>query len=279
MIVLGAQPYKTFPEKDRTAPIRKVTGMISTSDEATKTAAGEAATSPAADDKPSDLASAVARGLDFSGMIFGASGKTAAAPEPAPKPDWKPAPLPDGADEATKAAYAVATQQMLAGHGVAHELAQTAALARAQDVPTLMNRLLETYSDLGSVFVQLLTAAIARDFGAQAKAAAKPDASAAEAAPPAAASPAALAVVIQAASPVEASADLHAPLTAAAVASGLTRLGGTETIAAPTLMDDGAKIRIIVGADAVPGDYYGVILASEGGAIVGNASVKVLAPT
>lgn len=194
-----------------------------------------------------------------------------APPQPT-APSWKPAPLPDDADEATRAAYAVANQQFEAGEAVAKELAQTAMMARAQDVPTLLNRLLETYSDLGSVFIQLIGAAIAREQAHSQS----PTQSPAQPHAGLQTSPA-IAVEVTAAFPVTARALLYAPLGAAPIALPMSRIGGDGVLAAP-VVKAGPVIHITVPQDTAPGEYHGIILADAGGAPAGVATVTIAAP-
>ncbi len=258
---LGVAPddgRMTLEELARTLPIRNIWGLF-------KAHRGEALNTSglAALGLDQFSASASARQADP-----GANPMAAAPPQ---SPAWKPAPLPDDADEATRAAYAVANQQFQAGEAVAKELARTAAMARAQDVPTLLNRLLETYSDLGSVFIQLVGAAMA-----QAQTA--PQAETAPAAPATAPqTSSAISIEITASSPVSARALLYAPLGAAPVALPMTRIGGDGVLAAPEVKV-GPVIHITVPQDAAPGEYHGIILADADGAPAGTATVTIAAP-
>lgn len=248
----------TLEELARVLPIRNIWGLF-------KAYRGEA---------PS-TASLAALGLDQFNAAANAKradpGADPMAAAPPLTPAWKPAPLPDDADEATRAAYAVANQQFQAGEAVAKELAQTAAMARAQDVPTLLNRLLETYSDLGSVFVQLVGAAMAQAQSA-------PQAGATPAAPASAPqTSSAISVEITASSPVSARALLYAPLGAAPAALPMTRIGGDGVLPAP-VVNVGPVIHITIPQDAAPGEYHGIILADEGGAPAGTATVTIASP-
>ena len=248
----------TLEELARTLPYRNIWGAFKTYRGELENAAGLAAL-----------------GLDK----FNLQGKTAdpganpmgAAPTRPAEPSWRPAPLPNDADEATRAAYAVAIQQMQAGEDVAKELAQTALVARAQDVPTLLNRLLETYSDLGSVFIQLIGAALAKDQAAQSQPAATP----ASAAP---GGPASMAVEVTASCPVTARALLYAPLGEAPQVLPLVRTGGDGTVPAPTITA-GPVIQVTVPADAASGEYHGIILATEGGHPAGTVTLRINSPS
>lgn len=256
---LGVAPddgRMTLEELGRVLPIRNIWGLF-------KAHRGEAL----------NTAGLAALGLDQFNTNAqradpGANPMAAAPPE---TPAWKPAPLPDDADEATRAAYAVANQQFQAGEAVAKELAQTAAMARAQDVPTLLNRLLETYSDLGAVFIQLVGAAVAQAQSA-------PQAATGPAAPATAPqAPSAISVEITASSPVSARALLYAPLGAAPTALPMTRIGGDGVLPAPEVKV-GPVIHITIPADATPGEYHGIILADANGAPAGTATVTIAAP-
>lgn len=256
---LGVAPddgHMTLEELARVLPIRNIWGLF-------KAYRGDATNS----------VGLAALGLDQ----FNANTRSAdpgADPTSAPQPQapaWKPAPLPDDADEVTRAAYAVANQQFQAGEAVAKELAQTAMMARAQDVPTLLNRLLETYSDLGSVFIQLIGAAMARE-QAQPQPAAHSQ-TGPQAGPQT--SPT-IAVEVTAAGPVTARALLFAPLGATPVALPMTRIGGDGVFPAPEIKV-GPVIHITVPQDAAPGEYHGIILADTGGAPAGTATVTIAA--
>ena len=186
---------------------------------------------------------------------------------------WDAGPLPDDADETTRAAYNVANQQFQAGEAVAKELAQTAMMARAQDVPTLLNRLLETYSDLGSVGVQLIGAALA-----QAQSAPQ---TAAQSAAPAAASPQtapSIAVEVTASCSVTARALLFAPLGASPRALTPVRVGGEGALPPPEVKP-GPVVHITVPEGTAAGEYHGIILAEADGAPAGTVTIKIAAPT
>ncbi len=246
----------TLEELARVLPIRNIWGLF-------RAYRGDAASMAGLAALDLDQFNANARPADP-----GADPATAARPS---APAWKPAPLSDDADEATRAAYNVANQQFQAGEAVAKELAQTAMLARAQDVPTLLNRLLETYSDLGSVFVQLIGAALARE---QAQPQSTPQAGAEAPAPQT--SPA-IAVEVTAACPVTARALLYAPLGAAPLALQMVRIGGEGLLPAPEIRP-GPVIHVTIPQYAAPGEYHGVILAEAGGAPAGTATVTIPAP-
>lgn len=248
---LGVAPddgHMTLEELARILPIRNIWGLF-------KAYRGDATNS----------VGLAALGLDQ----FNANTRSAdPGADPTSAPAWKPAPLPDDADEATRAAYAVANQQFQAGEAVAKELAQTAMMARAQDVPTLLNRLLETYSDLGSVFIQLIGAAMARE---QAQPQSAPQTQAGRQNSPT------IAVEVTAACPVTARALLFAPLGATPVALPMTRIGGDGMLPAPEVKV-GPVIHITVPQDAAPGEYHSIILADTGGAPAGTATVIIAAP-
>ena len=256
---LGVAPddgRMTLEDLARTLPIRNIWGLFKAQGGDTLNTAGLAALGL-------DQFNANAQRVD--------PGANPMAQAPPQAPAWKPAPLPDDADEATRAAYAVANQQFQAGEAVAKELAQTAAMARAQDVPTLLNRLLETYSDLGAVFIQLFGAAMAQAQSAP-QAATTP---AAPAAAPQASS--AISVEITAASPVSARALLYAPLGAAPTALPMTRIGGDGALPAPEIKV-GPVIHITVPENAAPGEYHGIILADADGAPAGTVTVTIASP-
>jgi len=218
-----------------------------------------------------------------------AAGKEANAAEQAAQTaaygptSWPPGPAPDGADEATRAAYAVAAQEMLAGEAVAKELAGTAAVARAQDVPTLLNRLLETYSDLGAVFIQLVAAAVeqgkaaAGQTGALGAMMGQPGAQAAAA--PAQAAPAggSIAVQVTASTPVTAHALLYGPVSDAPEGTEMLRSGGGANLPAP-IIAPGPVVHITVQADAAPGVYNGFILSAKDGAPAGTITLTIPEP-
>ncbi len=248
----------TLEELVRIMPLRNIWGLF-------KGYSGDAGATSGLAALGLDQFNANARSADPGG------GATTAARPPAQP--WKPAPLPDDADEATRAAYNVANQQFEAGEAVARELAQTAMMARAQDVPTLLNRLLETYSDLGSVFIQLIGAAMMRE---QAKQQSAPPPQTASQGAAAQTGPA-IAVEITASCPVKARALLYAPLGAAPLALQMVRIGGDGVLPAPEVKP-GPVIHITIPQDAAPGEYHGIILSDAAGAPAGTATVTIAAP-
>lgn len=196
---------------------------------------------------------------------------------------WPPGPAPDGADEATRAAYAVAAQEMLAGEAVAKELAGTAAIARAQDVPTLLNRLLETYSDLGAVFIQLVAAAVeqgkaaAGQTGALGAMMGQPGAQAPAAAAQAAPAGGSIAVQVTASTPVTAHALLYGAVSDAPAGTEMLRTGGGANLPAPVIAP-GPVVHITVQPDAAPGVYNGFILSAKDSAPAGTITLTIPEP-
>lgn len=165
--------------------------------------------------------------------------------------------------EAVRAAYGVVNEQIRAGYEEATRLSTDKDALRGRKLTQILSRLVQTYSDLGSQWVDLVlaTAEDRKDQGAAAPAAAPGDMS--------------LAVELTTVRRARARGLLYRPVVGALRAWPLRREGGSDEITAVGVAP-GPTLTIEIGADCAPGLYRGIVVEEGVDEPAGSIIVTVL---
>lgn len=180
---------------------------------------------------------------------------------------WAPGPLWSGVSDSVKAGYEVINRQILEGQAAAAQFAAPGgATAGARNVPELLNRLVRTYSDMGAVWVDLLSAALERE--ATAATAQAPQ-------PATGATASAVAVELIAAQRVTARARLYRGVAGELTALSLRSTGkeGGELTGVTIL--PGPVVQIDIPTGTAAGSYHGILLEEGAEEPAGSVSVTV----
>ena len=176
--------------------------------------------------------------------VWGASGDFGAArpAEETPEATEPKGPLWNDAFDAVRSAYGVVNDQIREGYEEAARLSQDDGAPKGSKLTAIVNRLVQTYSDLGTQWVDLIRAAAAeREAGPEPTPAAAP-----------AAADMSLAVELTTARPARARALLYRPASGAMTVWPLRQQGGDAEIASVTV-EPGPVVAIDVGADTPRG--------------------------
>lgn len=181
---------------------------------------------------------------------------------------WAPGPLWSGVSESVKAGYDVINRQISEGQAVAAQFSGQGsdAGAGARNVPELLNRLVRTYSDMGAVWVDLLSAALERETATAAQ----------PAAPTAAAPPTSgVAVEVIAAQRVMARARLYRAVSGDLSALTLRTAGKDAAEVSGVQVLPGPVVQIDIPSGTPAGIYHGILLEEGAEEPAGSVSVTI----
>ena len=176
---------------------------------------------------------------------------------------WDPRPLWDSVSDGVKAAYDVIDQQIREGQAAADRLNRSQDGPQMRSIPSILNRLVQSYSDLGAVWLDLLSVASERDFGLGQQAGPAPQAAA----------PSTIAVEVTASGPVTARARLYRAVRGPLTVLPLRGTGGGEITGVSA--DAGPVVRIEVPAGTAPGDYHGIVLEDGAEEPAGSVTLRI----
>lgn len=172
-------------------------------------------------------------------------------------------PLWNNAFDAVRSAYGVVNEQIREGYEEAARLSQGDDAPKGNKLTAIVNRLVQTYSDLGTQWVDLIRATAAeREVGP----------APASSAPPADMS---LAVELTTARRARARALLYRPAQAEMTVWPLRQQGGDAEIAGVTV-EPGPVVAIEIAADTPPGLYRGIVIEDGVEDPVGSVIVTVI---
>ena len=199
--------------------------------------------------------------------VWGASGEFGAArpAEEAPEAAASKGPLWNDAFDAVRSAYGVVNEQIREGYEEAARLSQDDGAPKGNKLTTIVNRLVQTYSDLGTQWVDLIRAAAAERESAPQQTSAAP------------AADMSLAVELTTARAARARALLYRPASGAMTVWPLRQQGGDAEIAGVTV-EPGPVVAINVGADTPPGLYRGIVIEDGVEDPIGSVIVTVIEP-
>lgn len=189
---------------------------------------------------------------------------------------WTPGPLWAGAGESVQAGYRVLEQQIREGQAAAQTFSNGAAFGGASGagMQPLLNRLMQSYSDLGSVWMELLRTATAS--AAPGPQPAAPEAAAsAPASAPAPVNPG-IAVELTAACRATVRARLYRPVSGALQALPLRGVGPEAAEITGVGIAAGPCVKLDIPTGTPPGQYHGLLLEEGTEEPAGSVSVTVL---
>ncbi|MEM7523225.1 MAG: hypothetical protein AAF360_05605 [Pseudomonadota bacterium] len=257
----------TRPALERTDPHRNILRAFSQSDgrdpAPRPTAAAAAGRSAFSDD---EVWGAFSGAVDAPTGPAGPAGANGRAESAESAGGWRPGPLWDTAAESVKAAYDVIGAQIKEGEEAASRLNGGHGGVGAKTVPKALNRLVQTYSDLGAVWMELLGAVLDREAkGASAAPAARAETGAGGV----------IAVEVTASSSVTARARLYREPAGALTALPLRCAGDPSKEIAAVSVATGGVLRVSVDPGQAPGDYHGVVLEDGADEPIGSITVKI----
>ncbi len=187
-------------------------------------------------------------------------------PEPSNGSSWTPGPLWDGVSESVRAGYDVINRQIEEGKATAARFASPDRGGQSRGMPEILERLIRTYSDIGSVWVELLVAATERD---QPKAASAPETTAGLR------DDVGVGVQVRASCSVTARARLYRSVTGTLNALPLRGAGADGGEIQSVSVEPGYCVHIDVPSDAKHGTYYGILLEQGADEPAGSLTVTV----
>lgn len=187
--------------------------------------------------------------------------------QPEPFVGWAAGPLWDTAADSVKAAYNVIGQQIREGEQAASLLNKGLAGQGVKTLPKALNRLMQTYSDLGAVWMELLGAVLERE------GAAAPQPAAAPAAPTGGG---AASVEVTASQPVTARARLDRRPVGALIVHPL-RSASDPSLEIKGVSAEGTVLKVEVPAGQPAGTYHGMVLEDGVEEPAGALTVKIAA--
>lgn len=227
----SGQPRRTRPKPDRTGPRRSIVNAFY---------------------QPDDAGPAKMNGRRFEDdHVWGAGGDTDADPgaQEAIAAKSRSGALWSDPFEAVRAAYGVVNEQIRAGYEEAARIGGDGDGPRGRKLTQILNRLVQTYTDLGTQWIDLVLATAEnreRQPGSSAGA-------------PAMSDEMSLAVELTTGRPARARALLYRPVIGALRAWPLQREGGAGEITAVGIAP-GPVLKIEVSADTEPGLYRGIVI-------------------
>lgn len=186
--------------------------------------------------------------------------------EPSNGSSWAPGPLWDGVSESVRAGYDVINRQIEEGKATAARFASPDRGGQSQRMPEILERLIRTYSDIGSVWVELLVAATERD---QPKAAKAPEGKSGSR------DDVGVGVQVRASCPVTARARLYRPVAGTLTALPLRGAGPDAGEIHSVSVEPGYCVHVDVPSDAKHGTYYGILLEQGADEPAGSLTLTV----
>lgn len=214
----------------------------------------------------------------WQGASAGSTHRTdgATGPEQSTSADDIPrsASLSDNVSDAVRAAYNVIDQQIREGQAAAVALNKSGKLLDAKNVPAILNRLVQTYSDLGAVWVDLLLAATERN-GKESSGSGEAGASTTTGPSSSASAATSIAVEVTAQTRVSVRARLYRNASGALSAMPLRGTGADAPMIDSVDIVSGPLVKLTVPHDLPSGDYHGMIIEHGADEPAGSISLKV----